>query len=65
MTEASNTPKDGVTAFGFRWGPMLVERSVSDDEVGWILTVRDEKGVARAEVRVTPKGRKWRVREFS
>jgi hypothetical protein len=50
------------TPYGFTWGPMRVERSVADDDIGWVLTIRDERGVARAEVRVTPKGKKWRLR---
>jgi hypothetical protein len=40
---------------------MLVERAVHDDRIGWVLIVRDEKGRERAQVRVSPAGRKWIV----
>ena len=53
---------DGVTIFGFKWGPMKVERTAADDRLGWILTVRDENGEGRAEIRVSPKGQKWTIK---
>lgn len=58
------TPADCITAFGFVWGPMRVERTAADDEIGFVLTVWDAQGRARAEVRASPKGKKWRVRDL-
>lgn len=43
-----------VTPHGFRWGPLLVERTTSGDRAGWVLTVfgRTEYAIVRA----SPKG---------
>lgn len=44
------------TNFGFRWGPMLVERDSSDPRLGVVLHV--ETIHKALEIRATPGGRK-------
>ena len=45
------------TKYGFEWGPMVVERVLSDERVGVVVQVRTRGGPG-FEVRVTPKGKK-------
>lgn len=52
---------DDVDAFGFRWGPMHVERTAHVEGRGYILTVKTDH--ARIEVHVTQAGRKINVIE--
>lgn len=54
------------TQFGFDWGPMCVERAVCDERIGWVLVVRPVgTNYPRVEIRVSPKGRSWSVRDMS
>jgi len=49
------------TTYGFRWGPMEVERLVSDHRGGVLIAIRT--GHKRVEIRVSPKGNKIDVGE--
>lgn len=40
--------------FGFRWGPLTIERCMSDPKFGVIITATTPKG--RVHLRVTPSG---------
>jgi hypothetical protein len=40
--------------FGFRWGPVTIERCISDPKFGVVLTATTPKG--RVHLRVTPTG---------
>lgn len=42
--------------FGFRWGPLMVTRLISDEKFGYVLEIRTEHKTL--EVRVSPKGRR-------
>lgn len=42
------------TKFGFWWGPMLVERTCSDEKWGAIVSIKGAREVV--EIRVTPSG---------
>lgn len=42
------------TTYGFKWGPVSVERLASEDKFGVVLLIETERG--RLEVRVTPSG---------
>ncbi|GIV03686.1 MAG: hypothetical protein KatS3mg015_2516 [Fimbriimonadales bacterium] len=54
------------TDFGFEWGPVCVERAVHDDEIGWVLVVRPtDRDYPRVEIRVSPRGRSWSVRDMA
>jgi hypothetical protein len=53
------------TPYGFDWGPMRVERAVCDNELGWVLIVRPvDKDYPRVEIRCSPAGRNWSVRDM-
>ncbi|GIV03695.1 MAG: hypothetical protein KatS3mg015_2525 [Fimbriimonadales bacterium] len=55
-----------LTDFGFNWGPMRVERAVHDDKIGWVLLVRPtNRDYPCVEIRVSPKGRSWSVRDMA
>lgn len=54
---------DSVSAYGFEWGPLVVERVASDDRIGWVLIVRPKDAYKpQVEIRVSPAGRVWDVR---
>lgn len=65
MSEISNTPKepDGPTRYGFRWGPMLVERMAQIEGRGYVVSIRGPKGYSGPEVQVyvSEKGRSIRA----
>ena len=42
------------TKYGFKWGPVTVERCTSDPKFGVIITATTPKG--RVHLRVTPSG---------
>ena len=42
--------------YGFRWGPLMVQRTCSDPKGGIVITVLAACGAV--EIRVSPKGRK-------
>ena len=42
--------------YGFRWGPLVVQRCCHDEKrLGYMLTIRTDKG-REVEIRVSPKG---------
>lgn len=47
------------TEYGFKWGPMTVERCISDPKLGYLLTV--SAGGKTLELVCTPTGKKLRV----
>mgnify|MGYP001603501688 CR=1 FL=1 len=47
------------TKYGFKWGPLIVERDASDPKGGYLLSIYTAS--AKVEVRVTPKGQKIEV----
>jgi hypothetical protein len=52
----------GLTQYGFEYGPMVVERIAHDERIGWVVTVRPRDAYKpRVDIRVSPKGRTWRV----
>lgn len=48
------------TQYGFRWGPMKVERTVSDEKCGVVVTLQSEHRTV--QVRFSPKGQRADVR---
>lgn len=48
------------TKYGFQWGPLLVERAISDPKYGYVLTIQTPHG--RMDVRCTPTGRNLAAR---
>ncbi len=44
------------TPYGFKWGPMEVQRTATDPKYGYILLIHS-KGGGTMQVRVSPKGR--------
>lgn len=61
MSEVSNTPisPDGTTRYGFRWGPMIVERMAHIDGRGYVVSIRSAELHTGPEVQVyvSEKGR--------
>lgn len=50
------------TQFGFKFGPLRVERMAYDDKLGWVIDVRPlDSYKPRVIVRVSPKGKNWTV----
>lgn len=43
------------TRYGFNWGPVIVERSISDPLGGVLLTIKTIAGRS-VDIRVSPKG---------
>ena len=48
-----------VTQYGFKWGPLEIERAIADDKLGYVLTVRTR--TETLDVVTSPKGRKLAV----
>lgn len=49
------------TRYGFQWGPIEVERAISDPKYGYVLTIRTPHQVL--DVQVSPTGRKLTTRQ--
>jgi len=58
-----STPVVQETTYGFRFGPMLVERVIHDERIGYVVVARPEGAhEPKVEIRVSPSGRVWDVR---
>lgn len=44
------------TKYGFRWGPMEIQRLMSDDKIGVVISVMTDDD--EMEIRCTPKGKR-------
>lgn len=44
------------TKYGFRWGPIEIQRLMSDDKIGVVIAVMTE--TEEMEIRCTPKGKR-------
>ena len=51
-----------MTRYGFRWGPLRVERIISDPKWGVVLRIGTDR--EQWEVRVSPKGRRMTVTQL-
>ena len=49
------------TRYGFNWGPLVVQREISDPKLGYILRVRTAHKAL--EIRTSPRGRVLTVTE--
>lgn len=49
-------PRDEAWCYGFRWGPMVVERLAHIDKRGYVLNIKTEH--QSMQVYITEKGRK-------
>lgn len=62
MREIEPVTPDGITPYGFTWGPFVVERTASVEGRGYVLTVKSSGSSERFEITASPKGRSMKMR---